>query len=95
MEIVLFFMHACFNFHVCDMKEIFTYTVGVSREVFKKFSQKLKKIHGWKPEILRKFLRKTFLIITGKKKRCVRRHVRMHSTHVRSNVRMHSTHTQT
>ena len=44
MEIVLFYMHACFNFHVCDMKEIFTYTVGVSREVFKKFSQKLKKI---------------------------------------------------
>ena len=94
MEIVLFLMHARFDFHVCDMKEIFTYTVGVSREVFKKLSQKLKKITDGNQKFCENFHGRHFNF-HGKKKRCVRRHVRIHSTHVRSHVHMHNTHTQT
>ena len=56
----LFFTHTRFCFHVWVFKEIFTYTFLFSRTVFKKFSRKEKKNHGWKPKNCQKFSRKGF-----------------------------------
>ena len=59
-ELVIFFTHTRFHFHVCDLEEIFTYTIDVFTGSFQDFFTEGKKIHVRKSENRRKFSRKRF-----------------------------------
>ena len=67
-ELVIFFTHTHFHFHVCDLEEIFTHTIDVFRAVFKIFSRKEKKFTYGNPKTVENFHGR-YVDFHGKKKR--------------------------
>ena len=62
------FTHTHFDFHVCDLKDIFTYTSGIFTDSFYDIFTKGKNISRMETRKLPKKFTAEILIFTGKKR---------------------------